>query len=363
MLLFRTVQLLRSIIGQPRAIAALTQALTVGRLHHAYLFDGPDGVGKRTTALAVAQTLNCAVGGCVSCDSCTKIAHRSHPDVILFEMTPKGLSERVREFIATLGFAPHEGRARVVLFDGAQDLAAGRAEAANILLKTLEEPPPNTHLFLITSEAKRLPVTVRSRCQTIRFCALRDEAIVAWLVGAGHSVAAAEQAAQRAQGSLGRAIEAIDRVEETAARRGQVAALVQAARGGEARALFDAAAEVPDRDAAMALCEELWLQLHNGLLAHTGAAAWRSSLAQAAEREAMFSGWSVQDFLSAIQMVDRVIAALQGNAPGALSLEHLGLQIGAYAQYAQAKQLSDLHTGGLPQQAPPVTRNPPAETP
>ena len=102
-------------------------------------------------------------------------ARRSRPARIptcsWFDMTPKGLTERVRELLTTLGFRPHEGRARVVIFDPAHGLAPvpERAEAANVLLKTLEEPPADTHFILVTAEPKRLPVTVLSRCQRIRF--------------------------------------------------------------------------------------------------------------------------------------------------------------------------------------------------
>lgn len=315
-----------SIVGQPRATTILQQALSNRRLHHAYLFEGPEGVGKRTTALRLAQIINCDSGGCGECESCHKIASGNHPDVFLFDMTPKGLSERVREFIGTLGFAPHEGRARVVIFDGAEDLAAGRAEAANILLKTLEEPPQRTHLILITAEAKRLPVTVRSRCQTVRFRPLDERSVVAWLTDRGHARVAAEAAARSANGSLTRALEELDGAEQSALRRKKIDALLDAARSGRARGIIDAAGEVGDREEAIELCRRLWLLLQRGVLLREGLSGDRLSAVQVDDLQSKIAGWSTAELLSSLHAIDDVIAALNGNVPSALGLEHLALQ-------------------------------------
>src|SRR5438094_7626984 len=114
------MQGLSAIVGQPRAVEILRAAVTADKVHHGYLFDGPEGVGKAAAARALAMALNCEQrdpSGCGACEACRKIAAGQHPDFLIFDMTPKGLTERVRELVGLLGFRPHEGRARVVVFD------------------------------------------------------------------------------------------------------------------------------------------------------------------------------------------------------------------------------------------------------
>src|SRR4029077_17005159 len=112
--------------------------------------------------------------------------------------------ERVRELLSTLAFPPHEGRARLVLVDPADEL---NETASNILLKTLEEPPAGTHFVLVTTAAAHLLTTIRSRCQRLLFSPL-PAALIVDALAHGHGVerAAAEQAASLAGGSLGRAL-------------------------------------------------------------------------------------------------------------------------------------------------------------
>src|SRR5262245_16991737 len=127
---------LASILGQEGAVAQLTRAMERGAVHHAYLFEGPDGVGKRLAARALAQALNCDAApraGCGACEPCRKIEGELHPDVKWFPVLPeKGQTERVRDFLPQLAFPPHEGRRRVVILDPADGL---NDTAANVLLK------------------------------------------------------------------------------------------------------------------------------------------------------------------------------------------------------------------------------------
>src|SRR5687767_8469187 len=137
--------MLAAILGQKRVIDILRTAIAARKVHHAYLFEGPVGVGKATCARALAMALNCErdpVDGCGTCESCAKIEAGLHPDFVIFDMTQKGLTERVRELVGVVGFRPHEGRARVVVMDPADALEGpqGVAQPANVLLKTLEEP-------------------------------------------------------------------------------------------------------------------------------------------------------------------------------------------------------------------------------
>lgn len=157
-------------------MAQLSRTLETGRVAHAYLFCGPAGCGKHTTAIAFAMALNCDVepgAGCGRCATCERIAAGIHPDVRTLE--PKGAAkiipiEDVRsQVVAAVGLPPHEARARVFLIEEATSLLG---PAANALLKTLEEPPASTHFILGTTAPDKLLPTIRSRCQKVSFVAL-----------------------------------------------------------------------------------------------------------------------------------------------------------------------------------------------
>jgi DNA polymerase III subunit delta' len=179
--------------GQPAAIQTLTRALSGGRIHHAYRFQGPPGVGKELTALRFAQALMCEKGGlgCGACSACRRAITFTeeeprvplHPDVVLVgrgvyrsvtgqgEATGIGVEQVRRVVLGRVGFGPHEGRALVFIVREAETLTPS---AANSLLKTLEEPPPRTHFVLLTSRANRLLDTIRSRTLPVRFGPLSD---------------------------------------------------------------------------------------------------------------------------------------------------------------------------------------------
>jgi DNA polymerase-3 subunit delta' len=184
--------------GQERALGVLRAALGNHRLHHALLFTGPSGVGKRMTALALASALNCdqAPGvGCGTCAVCTRIHEGIHPDVIT--LAREGAAqivpiETVRsQVIAAVGLPPHEARERVFLIDEANSL---QPAAANSLLKTLEEPPARTRFVLMTVAPDQLLPTIRSRCQRVSFSALGAEARKAMAGGEADPVVAAAEA-------------------------------------------------------------------------------------------------------------------------------------------------------------------------
>jgi DNA polymerase-3 subunit delta' len=177
--------------GQDRAIARLRAAIAADRVHHAYLFTGPAGSGKRTTALALASALNCETApgeGCETCDPCLKIAAGIHPDVVVLER--EGAAQIVpiesirNNVIARVGLPPHEARVRVFVIEEASTIALQPA-AANSLLKTLEEPPARTMFVLGTVAPDQLLPTIRSRCQRITFAPrvgpVDDEAAMARL--------------------------------------------------------------------------------------------------------------------------------------------------------------------------------------
>ena len=202
---------LADLIGQDLARAALERAIAGGRVAHAYVFEGPPGVGKRSAALGLAMALDCPAApgvGCGACEICRRIEAGLHPDVPSFGPSGPGgqiVIDDIRAILALTRTRPHEARARVIVVD---DADAMNPSSANGLLKTLEEPLPGNHLVLCTGAPDRLLPTVRSRAQRIRFRALGPTALTAIARARGLPEAKAEIAVALADGSAARMLEA-----------------------------------------------------------------------------------------------------------------------------------------------------------
>lgn len=239
------------VIGQHRAKETLKRSIAADRVAHAYLFFGPDGVGKRATAVEFARALQCERRGdeaCGTCLPCTKIARLVHPDVTLHFPYPKDtpteeLSERIRlaaenpyaevDFIRrpsltgggrksnrmtiytverinedlrrAMGYSPVEGRYKIAILTDAESM---RQEAANAFLKMLEEPGPRTVFVLLTSRPDNILPTIYSRCQRLRFDMLGVTEIEnALRERAGVDAERAATLARMADGSYARALE------------------------------------------------------------------------------------------------------------------------------------------------------------
>jgi DNA polymerase-3 subunit delta' len=166
------------VVGHRRPLQIIRGVIEKGRVHHAYLFTGMEGIGKRLVALNMAKALNCAAqagDACDHCRSCQLIDKGIHPDIILINPTGESIKiEQIRELERSIAFKPYEARWRVILIDGAEQLTR---DAANALLKTLEEPPPRTMIILAALAVAGLPATVPSRCQRIRFSPLSPEEV------------------------------------------------------------------------------------------------------------------------------------------------------------------------------------------
>jgi DNA polymerase-3 subunit delta' len=237
---------LGDLIGQDAAKGGLLRAVARGQLAHAYLFDGLPGVGKRGAALGLAMALNCkqAPGtGCGSCEICRRIEAGLHPDVQTFG--PSGAANQIvvddaKAVLALARTRPHEGAARVIVLDDADAL---NPNAANSLLKTLEEPLAGNHLVLCTSAPDKLLPTIRSRTQRIRFRPLTTEALVALAAARGIPAARAEVAAALADGSAARMLIAAGE-EEDGGPAEALAALRAAVTTPGASGVFDFAAGI-----------------------------------------------------------------------------------------------------------------------
>jgi DNA polymerase-3 subunit delta' len=199
---------INEVLGQDKAKAMLRRAVGGGRLAHAYLFRGPSGVGKKTLARAFGNYLNCLEprpeqDACGHCRSCRKLRSGNHPDRLLIEQDGAAIKiAQIRELKHALTFPPLEAQLRIVLL---AEVHTMRREAANSLLKILEEPPPGNLLILTGDGASEILPTITSRCQQIPFLPLPLPQVTAELVAEGIAPDTAATLAALGGGSLGQA--------------------------------------------------------------------------------------------------------------------------------------------------------------
>lgn len=190
------------LVGQPRAAAFLSRATAAGSVAHAYLFVGPTGTGKKTAAFALACSLVCPHGGCGACAACRRVRAGVHPDVHV--LSPEGVAgyliEQVRDLVHDVNLSPVEARRKVYVLQDADRL---RSEAANALLKTLEEPPADVVIVLLAADYDDVPPTIASRCQVVKFAPVPVSRAVAVLV---EQTGAEESEARAALAAVGGAI-------------------------------------------------------------------------------------------------------------------------------------------------------------
>jgi DNA polymerase III subunit delta' len=202
------------IVGHQKQLEILRQALLNGRLHHAYQFIGPEGIGKRTLALALAEAIHCTElesDFCGDCGACRAIQAGNHADVRVLEplTNKKDISiQQVRELEKALSLRSFSGRQKVAIIDPATLM---NWPAQNALLKTLEEPPQGCVLILIASNAGGMLPTVRSRAFALSFAPLPRQLVVGFLMSRkGKTKEQAEFLAALTMGSLG-AVSKIDK--------------------------------------------------------------------------------------------------------------------------------------------------------
>lgn len=209
----------RDVVGQEHVVRALRNALVRERVSHAYLFSGPRGTGKTTIARILAKAVNCQapVDGepCGTCPACTRIGQGTSTDVLEMDAASNRGIEEIRALREQARFAPVEERVKVYIVDEVHMLTA---EAANALLKTLEEPPPRLMFVLCTTDPQKLPSTVLSRCQHFALRRLNVEEVagrlreVAEREGLTITAEAVALLAGKAEGAMRDALAMLDQV-------------------------------------------------------------------------------------------------------------------------------------------------------
>ncbi len=166
------------LIGQEHVANALTNAITSGRIAHAYLFTGARGVGKTSAARILAKALNCTSGPtptpCDACDSCLSVATGDDVDVLEIDGASNNKVDEIRDLRNNVGFRPTRSRYKIYIIDEVHMLSTS---ACNALLKTLEEPPPHVKFIFATTEVQKIPITILSRCQRFDFAHVGTQSI------------------------------------------------------------------------------------------------------------------------------------------------------------------------------------------
>jgi DNA polymerase-3 subunit delta' len=198
------------ILGHNKQLEILKRSLEKDRLHHAYLFLGPEGVGKKTTAFSLAMAVQClesAHDSCGGCNHCVRVQTGNHPDVRLVEPVAgkKEISiQQVRDLEKELSFRPFFGQKKIAILDPASLM---NFSSQNAILKTLEEPPGDSLLILISTSTGELLPTLLSRCLHLSFAPLPVELVANYLISKkGLKQEEAESLAALTMGSLGKAL-------------------------------------------------------------------------------------------------------------------------------------------------------------
>lgn len=321
------------ILGHDRIVEVLRRSLRSGKTAHSYLFEGIPGSGRKKTALTLIQALFCTAlpdDACGVCPSCRRIEGGNHPDIHVIAPLPdkRDISiEQLREMQHVLSLRPYEAPRKACIIDPAERMSTG---AANSLLKTLEEPPGNALIILLTENAGMLLPTVRSRCQLIRFAPLSPEHVASLLEQGGMPADTAALVAPMSGGSVQRALE-LDN-EALVQRREAVLSRIAQLNINQIATVFDAAEELSgNREATLELLDMLLSFFRDAV--HLGAGS--SDIVNRSNRGAIESIAARRSFPRNLELLERIHETrrdVQRNANSKLALDHLFMIMAAPAR-------------------------------
>ncbi len=321
------------VVGHEKAVGLLANSLKNRKLAHAYLLIGPPHVGKMTLALELAKALNCDDDGrpCGRCSQCRRIIEGKHADVQVLGLDGRaeiGI-DHIRELQHAASLRPFEGRHRVFIIDGAEHLSH---EAANCLLKVLEEPPPQVQLLLLAVNERLLLPTVLSRCQKLTLMPLPELCVEQALIERwGASQEQAKVLARLSSGCLGWAVAALKDEHILSQRVERLGVLIRLACGGREEH-FTYAAQLAsqfsrDRKAVREVLS-LWISWWRDLLLVQGGCG--PGIANVDQEAALYreaQAYSLREIKQFIQSLEHAMEQLDQNANPRLALEVLMLSM------------------------------------
>ncbi len=326
-------------VGQDKAVGALSKSIAEDRLAHSYLIVGPPQVGKTTLALDIARAANCLSNNrpCSECRQCLRIDAELHPDVRIIELglsaagRPRTLIsiEQVREAQQEAALLPYEGRFRVFVFERADKLSL---EAANSLLKILEEPPESVMLILLVSDADAILPTIYSRCRRIDLRLVGAQTIIDFLRGRPDiALTEAQEIAGLALGRIGWAVRAADdpTILDAVA---QTMDAIESAVSGSLADRFDYAEQLASRfsaDREGALNElRMWLSWwRDAMLIHHERGDLAANVSRIESIRAFADRLERESILASINAVTKASFHLTSNVSPRLALESMMLEI------------------------------------
>ncbi|BCS53803.1 DNA polymerase III subunit delta' [Geobacter sp. SVR] len=316
------------IVGHERVVEIFRRAIRTGKASHAYVFEGPSGCGRRKTALALIQALFCGAvddDACGVCPSCRKVAAGNHADIHLIEPLPdkRDISiAQLRDLQRDLALRPYEAPRKACILEPADRM---NVSSANSFLKTLEEPPGNAIIILLTENADMLLPTIRSRCQLIRFAPLSPEHVRLLLEQQGMDAASASLLAPLAEGSMQRA-QGFDN-DALTARRELVLKHLCGISLERIATVFDASEELSgNREGTLEMLDMLLSFARDMIYL----AAGQQEITNSAVRPALQNLAGRMGLKKTMQLADDILAtrrSVQRNANAKLALDHLMMKM------------------------------------
>lgn len=318
------------ILGHERITEVLQRSLQTGKTAHSYLFEGVSGCGRMKTAMALVQAVFCTnrnSDACGTCPSCRKVSGGSHADIHMVAPLPdkRDISiEQLRDMQRTLSLRPYEAPRKTCIIEPAERMSVN---AANSLLKTLEEPPGNALIILLTENAGMLLSTIRSRCQLVRFAPLSPEHVMTLLERGGMDAETAAILAPMSGGSMQRALE-LDNEALTAKREAVITRLGQM-NINRIASVFDAAEALSgNRDETLEILDLLISFYRDALHLAAGNIEIVNRTARPAI-EAIAARRPLPRTLELLEKICQTRRDVQRNANPKLALDHLFMNMAA----------------------------------